>query len=540
MLSDKDIDEAAHQLANYRQNDTLTEILNGYEQLLERYKRLRSDYEEERDARERYKQLARGQERNPFILVLVDADGYIFNDSLIRAGADGGTQAAQLLHSNIKASLQKKGLEQCEIMVRLYANVAGLSRALSKAGLIGADKRSLAPFIANFNRSYPLADFIDAGELKENADFKLRGLLRLYAENAQCKHIYFAACHDAGYVSELTQYRNQHDRFTLIRTPGLYFHDEFTKLGLNVEELSGVFRPAGSAMDTIYPKPSQQVANKSVPPATPISVASSKAQSTGGRDVCTLNQLGRCKYGDRCKHTHSSSASTLPVRTSSLSRDWRSDANGTSKQSSSSEATPTKPRDNISKPSSHQVEPKIDFAKLLPKKEDVPAGFIALNKNQQRLDAYIPPPTAEAEHRLKTRSLIRRLCNAKHITGLCNNRNCDYDHRPLDEDLKPALEWLSRSLPCPRRGNCRNARCAFGHVCQKQDCKHRGGRTYCKLSVHLHLNDLSLDHLVIAVNNNGQASGGDFDQESLSSATSVSEDEGDDATSFGGIPVNDM
>jgi hypothetical protein len=36
---------------------------------MEDFKRLKSDYEEERDSRERYKQLAKGQERNPFVLV---------------------------------------------------------------------------------------------------------------------------------------------------------------------------------------------------------------------------------------------------------------------------------------------------------------------------------------------------------------------------------------------------------------------------------------------------------------------------------------
>jgi hypothetical protein len=52
-------------------------LLLRYDALLEAYRRLRSDFEEEREARERYKKLARGQEKNPFVLVLVDLDGYI-------------------------------------------------------------------------------------------------------------------------------------------------------------------------------------------------------------------------------------------------------------------------------------------------------------------------------------------------------------------------------------------------------------------------------------------------------------------------------
>lgn len=504
MLTDKELDEAAQQLTDYRRNDKLKDVLDTHEALLEKYRRLKSDYEEERDSRERYKQLARGQERNPFVLVLVDADGYVFNDSLITAGADGGSQAAQLLNEGVKASLRRKGLEHCEIMVRVYANVVGLSKALNKAGLVGAEKRSLANFIANFNRSYPLTDFVDAGELKENADFKLRGLLRLYAENAQCKHIFFAACHDAGYVSELVQYRNNRDRFTLVKTSGLYFHDEFNKLGLGVEQLPGVFRPTGSAMDAIYPKPPQplshtsnNIVNKPTPPMAPSSPAAPRSSASGTGEVCQFHRLGKCRYGDHCKNMHADSQTpTLPIRNSSrLARDWRSDPLPLTSDHNGV-GYPTKPRENNGFKSYLQ---QVDVVKQLPKKEDIPDGHVAVNKSQQRLDAYIQQPTSEAESRLKERSAVQRLCNSKHLTGSCPNPKCEYDHGPIEEDILPALEWLSRSLPCPRRSNCRNAECTSGHVCQKLDCKHRGGRAYCKLGWTMHFDDFAVDKFVPAV-----------------------------------------
>lgn len=537
MLTDREIDEAAHQLANFRRSDTLTQILDSYDGLLEKYRRLKSDYEEERDARERYKQLARGQERNPFVLVLVDADGYVFNDSLIAAGAGGGSQAAQLLNDSIKASLRRKGLEHCDVMVRVYANVAGLSKALGKAGLVASDKRSLAPFIANFNRSYPLTDFVDAGEFKENADFKLRGLLRLYAENAQCKHIFFAACHDAGYVSELAQYRDHRDRFTLIRTSGLYFHDEFNKLGLGVEELPGVFRPTGSAMDAIYPKPQQpmshngsSIVNKSIPPLAPSSPAAAKNQPPGTGDYCHYYRMGKCRYGEHCKNLHASQqTSSLPIR-----NNWRSEA-AILNSDHNGVGTPTKSRENNTPKSYLQ---QVDIIKQLPKKEDIPGGHVAINKNQQRLDAYIQPPTIDIESRLKSRSAVQRLCNAKHLIGICANPRCEYDHGPLEEDLKPALEWLSRSLLCPKRSACRRATCTAGHVCQKPDCKYRGGKTFCKLGYALHFDDLAAHRFVPAVSRqsaNGEEDNSAQDQSvwsisnhSSSDPASASEDEEND------------
>ncbi len=65
MLSDKEIEAATAQLGEVRSSHesheaTLSDVLEKYGNLMLDYKRLRSDLEEERDARERYKQMARG------------------------------------------------------------------------------------------------------------------------------------------------------------------------------------------------------------------------------------------------------------------------------------------------------------------------------------------------------------------------------------------------------------------------------------------------------------------------------------------------
>jgi hypothetical protein len=302
MLPDETINRAADKLAAYRSNDALSEILDQYQVLIENYRRLKSDYEEEREGRERYKQLARGQERNPFALVVIDGDGYVFDEHFVGVGEEGGSRAVKQLIDSVKSSLRRKGLESCEVMVRVYANLVGLSKSLCKNGLCGAEKRSLSSFVAGFNRSYGLADFIDAGELKENADFKLKAILRLYADNAQCKHIYFAACHDVGYVSDLTPYRGNQDRFTLIRTPSLLFHKEFEKLGMNIEELHGVFRQT----PLTYAASSQIKPNNS---STKLNLASTNLSNGGtasndGNAVCQFYSLGKCRYGNSCRLAH--------------------------------------------------------------------------------------------------------------------------------------------------------------------------------------------------------------------------------------------
>lgn len=255
---------------------------------MEDYKRLQSDHEEARDSRDKYKQLVRGQDRDPFVLVLLDGDGYVFEESLVSDGANGGSRAASLLNEAIKTRLRHLDLDHCRIMVRIYANLAGLSKALAHVKLCGAEKRSLSPFVANFNRSGDLFDFVDAGELKENADFKIRGVFRQFVESTQCKHIFLGVCHDVGYVSELQPYVGDKDRITLIKHYAS--HREFSKLNLREEELHRVFRD--KPLEAAQSQPELKNHNKTA------------TVDTGMGTACAYYQKGTCKNGSSCSFRH--------------------------------------------------------------------------------------------------------------------------------------------------------------------------------------------------------------------------------------------
>ncbi|KAH7366935.1 hypothetical protein B0T11DRAFT_49179 [Plectosphaerella cucumerina] len=505
MLNDGEIDRDAGQLAAYRANDTLSDILDNYSALIQEYRRLKSDYEEERDAREKYKQVAKSQERNPFVLVLVDGDGYVFNEDLVGRGPDAGSTAAQVLNDAVRASLRKKGLEHCQVMVRIYANVAGLSKALNKAGgSVGAEKRSLAPFIASFNRSYGLTEFVDAGELKENADFKLRALLSLYAENGQCKHIYFAACHDVGYISDLTPHTGNTRRFTLIDAHCIRFQKEFTKLGMGIEHFPGVFRNSPLDLATAYRPPNNNNHNSNNNAAAPTeaprgplagtsptllsSSSSSSAMPTAAAQsrkkiLCQTFPLGKCKFGAHCRYLHGDDPRKAATTT----------GNPTNSQSTMSSSSW---RDSA-RPDSSAIAAAI---KNLPAKDSVPEGHVAVNKNGFRLDPYVPTSTNEAISRLNTRTRRVRVCNNFHLNGYCPaGDNCEYDHSAIEDELKAALETLARSTPCSRRGACRDAKCTKGHVCQQIDCKTRGGHGFCKIPFASHSEDMTLAQYVPAI-----------------------------------------
>ena len=498
MLADKELEQTAAQLAAFRttheqHHATLTEVLQKYTSLMEDYKRLRSDYEEERDSRERYKQMARGQERNPFVLVLIDGDGYVFDDDLVTNGVEGGQKAARLLNDVVKNSLRSRGLDHCRIMVRVYANLAGLSKTLSKAKLAGPEKRSLAPFTASFTRSNDLFDFVDAGELKENADFKIRAMFRQFAENAQCRHIYFAGCHDVGYLSELSPYTGNRDRITLVRTPA--FHPEFNKLGMRVEDFPNIFRSMpleGQPSITPIKTPPSQT------PAAPAADANS--------NICAFFQKGICKYGKSCRYLHikaSTNGSCLPTtNTGSLSdiKSWRQNSSGDKPSVPFGMPHLTKSDNDFMSGNVDPLQMQVDFATMLPQEDNIPRGELPINKYQHRLDAFVPPPSMEDRASFQARITVQKLCNNHHIHGHCPHPNsCDYDHRPASPAMINCLKQVVRNNPCPRKGGCRLLACLNGHICQKAECRYRGGKLFCKFGPQVHSQDMNVAEFVAGI-----------------------------------------
>jgi hypothetical protein len=101
-----------------------------------------------------------------------------FKEHFLKAGSDGGVNAARELSDSVNELMHLAigaQADQCRVMVRIYTNMLGLSRVLARAGLLGNDARSIAPFSAAFNRAQELFDFVDAADKKEGSDFKIRG-----------------------------------------------------------------------------------------------------------------------------------------------------------------------------------------------------------------------------------------------------------------------------------------------------------------------------------------------------------------------------
>ncbi|MCJ1477314.1 hypothetical protein MMC13_005985 [Lambiella insularis] len=188
MFSHDEPDSFQLQLMTFRAQDEkrlefIQTLLDERQSLSAKCLVLDNDLEIQVKARRELQIKASAQENNPFVLLLVDGDHYIFDQQLLKAGAEGGAEAARLLLESVKTHIQElddgvssvyAGATQWRVMVRVYANFTGLSAALLRAGF-GKSINDLIKFAGGFTRGQPLFDFVDAGTEKEGADHKIRG-----------------------------------------------------------------------------------------------------------------------------------------------------------------------------------------------------------------------------------------------------------------------------------------------------------------------------------------------------------------------------
>ena len=117
------------------------------------------------------------QERDAFVLVLIDGDGMIFDDHLIQKGEVGGKEAAGQLWTAVRDYVHQKmtGLSSdYKIVTRIYANLKGLGDVCYRSGIIESPG-ILEDFMHGFTGGKQLFDFIDVGSGKDRADDKICG-----------------------------------------------------------------------------------------------------------------------------------------------------------------------------------------------------------------------------------------------------------------------------------------------------------------------------------------------------------------------------
>ncbi|KAL4912920.1 hypothetical protein BDW62DRAFT_206071 [Aspergillus aurantiobrunneus] len=431
---------------SHRHHQDLHQVIGQFRLLLDSYNALRGKYRQEKEGLEKRKQLEEAQDGKRFILVLIDGDAYFFKKRLIAGKQEGGKEAARLLHDSI-AGLVRELLgsvrSQCQIMVRIYSNLSALSKTMARAGLVGCEERSLSSFASAFTGAQAFFDFVDTGDMNGGPKLKIQEMLNLFANSNQCRHIFFAGCHDTKYLPMLMPFREKTDRLTLLKAAS--FHDKFANLELAVRELPDVFMT--------MPIPTNQDRMASTIPSTP--------------KLCKFYQKGNCGRGDECTNIH-----TMPYQPFSDS--------GYNSPSS------TSPRE---KRSPRFTRTESDYATCLPSPTLRPHGFIPVNKDGDRLDTYLPPPPQDEWEEFARQTKKHKLCNDYYLNGGCSDENCEFNHKDLGFDPVNVIKYLLRRMKCKKGTHCRTIGCLFGHHCQKGGCI---GAKGCRFDRYGHVLDLAV------------------------------------------------
>ncbi|KAK5997139.1 hypothetical protein PT974_02492 [Cladobotryum mycophilum] len=141
--------------------------------------------------------------RNPYIMVLIDGDGLIFQEKWIKQGVEGGKKAAYALRNAISERFGGDN-EDIEVVAKVVANLSGLAKAMQRDGS-SENQSDMKDFTLGFTQAKASFDFVDVGYGKERADSKIKELTRWNLRNHNCKQIVLGISHDAGYAPFLDE-----------------------------------------------------------------------------------------------------------------------------------------------------------------------------------------------------------------------------------------------------------------------------------------------------------------------------------------------
>ncbi|KAF2002989.1 hypothetical protein P154DRAFT_520350 [Amniculicola lignicola CBS 123094] len=472
----------AAQLESFQRSDEarqrlVTDLLEKYQILAQRHKSLKNDFMSEQDIRRMYQSQKDDLQKqvddtklaldgSSFVLTLIDGDGVVFQDMLLAAGANGGSEAASKLQQAIKEHIATlySNSGSWPIMVNIFVSLDKLAAKLAQVGLL-KHPTEMRGFAQSFSVNQPLFSIIDVGHGKERADFRIKEMLRTFNDNPTCKHIIFGGCHDGGYLLNLDGYKHhavKAARITLLEsTPAVQGFRELPNF--RRARFDHVFRS-----EPLPPNPTngyiQATAAAHMPPAPAPLV-----QTTPPVQVPV-----------RSMSTHSFATTNTPSTASPLQ--------GSPSISISSMAGQADPSNT-----SWATVGKTgvdDGGVTIPLKENkkkMKTKYMYFNKEGYRLDEKLPPRDQSAVVSIDTRMkhAKKNLCNHWHLNnGNCaNGKFCKFQHEPkLSAAEVLALRYKARSLPC-KRPQCEDIDCYLGHQCTNE----RDNNGYCSYGGDCHL-----------------------------------------------------
>ncbi|KAI3320608.1 C-x8-C-x5-C-x3-H type zinc finger protein-like protein [Xylariaceae sp. AK1471] len=342
--------------------------------------------------------------RNPYVLVLIDGDGLIFRQHLIKQGTEGGRRAAIELHKAI-ATEPLVYANGAQIFVKVVANLGGLNRALKRDGSVDTENE-LQDFVMGFNEA-SFFDFVDVGAYKERAIAKLKETAIFHIQNPNCKRVIMGISHDPTYGPILDEIirgdANKQERINVLE--GYPTVRAVASIGVNIIRFQDIFRS-----DKLTDR--RTVSSHSVQSVQSVSSISTSISERPGISYATVTQKASPPP-----------QITLPI----------------------------------------PLAPKTTNAALRVVKQPPKPTW---NPGPRGLDTPIPLNQTALET-IKKRKDNNKLCNNHFLRGPCaKGDECCFvhDYTP-NKDEKNAIAFLARLNPCTNGQECDVDNCIYGHHC---------------------------------------------------------------------------
>ncbi|KAL2862754.1 CCCH zinc finger protein [Aspergillus lucknowensis] len=353
--------------------------------------------------------------REPYIVVLLDGDGMIFQDELLQLGEKGGRKAAEELSAKVEAYVTDNfpNIISPKIITKLYVNMKGLCDASVRGGVM-TDPSILDEFARGFNGSFSLFDLVDVGTGKDAAHDKIKESFKLHLYNCHCHQIFLGCSDESPYPQTLEE------TFADLDLLGRVSLIEGIPFGKNLESLKAHYRI------TKFPEIFRD--SKITPAWAPWKAA----VATKPRSLLTPSPNPHVAPLSRTSSNVTTASNSLPVS-----------------------STPASSRSGD------------DFQLVRSKPTSLRSKTVERNKYGQRVDRLdIQSIPREEVNRIKK----LKLCNYLFLQGECPNENCHHDHsRKLTKSELQTLTAVARMTPCRYGLECDDPNCMYGHRCPQSE-----------------------------------------------------------------------
>ncbi|KAF2724851.1 hypothetical protein K431DRAFT_216930 [Polychaeton citri CBS 116435] len=398
------------------------------------------------------------QRRDPFVLVLIDGDGMVFDNVYLREGEAGGKKAAADLHDAVAqwATKEMEFPEDTRIVARIYANLDGLADVCARAGLVENPTR-FQYFARGLTRGKTGFDFVDVGPGKDRADAKICSGFRLHLYDYHCRQILLGCSHDNGYARLLDEYTSDDKalhRVTLLE--GVPFGKELDVLPFSKKKLGTIFRESKINLsprlghldvhEAAVRRPSATLKPTSSPfmpvngvmegsrPATPITTY--------------VKNMSDTTQSNHARHLPLAPSTPLSEHLDKATTSWVTVVRSGKKPVHSQNITTTS-------------QPNVNATEVKP-------VVIRRNRKGQRIDPALTQYDDDDFKRLKAMKLCNRHyllpdgCHIDHQTpGMCTYRH----DLKLNKAQMNIIRAVARETPCRNGTGCDDVHCMQGHHC---------------------------------------------------------------------------